>query len=101
MNGVLEQRHMSRSAPLNEILLAHLETIDPQRWPGIDCLTLDVVLESYPHAATAGQVPGKNELLHRHPELAAELEAFFAKPEFAPKRPADRVVSPLYFEHTD
>ena len=92
---------LRHSAPLSEILLAHLQTIDPHQWPGIDCLTLDVVLESYTRVAAAGQVPGKDDLLHHHPELAAELEAFFAEPRFAPKRPQDRLISPLYFEQTD
>ena len=70
---------MSRSAALNDILLDHLRTIDPHAWPGIDGLTLDVVLDSYSQAALAGQVPGKSELLPgQHPELAAELETLFA-----------------------
>ena len=92
---------MVRSAALNEILLAHLRTIDPHSWPGIDGLTLDVVLDSYSQAALAGQVPGKDELLHQHPELAAELETLFAQPDPVSKRRADPVISPLYFEHTD
>ena len=92
---------MSRSAALNEILLDHLRRVDPHAWPGLDGLTLDVVLESYARVAAGGQAPGKNELLHRHPELTAELEILFATPEPAPGHPADPVVSPLYFEHTD
>ncbi|MSR58533.1 MAG: hypothetical protein EXS05_12905 [Planctomycetaceae bacterium] len=101
MNGVLEQHPMSLNSALNEILLGNLRTIDPHDWPGVDGLTLDIVLGSYYQAAVAGQVPGKNELLRRHPEFAADLEILFAQPEPAPKRPADPVVSPLYFEHTD
>ena len=92
---------MSRSAALNEILLDHLRTIEAHVWPGIDGLTLEVVLDCYAQAASAGQVPGKNELLRQHPELATELEALFAKAEPLPRRAADPVVSPLYFEHTD
>lgn len=86
---------------LNEILLGHLRTIDSHSWPGSDGLTLDVVLDSYRQAALTGHVPGKDELLLRHPELAAELEAFFAKPEPLLKRLSDPDISPLYFEHTD
>ena len=101
MNGVMEQRPMSRSAALNEILLDHLRRIDPHSWPGIDGLTVDVVLESYVRMAIAGQVPGKNELLRQHPELAAELNVLFANSDLDPKPSADPAVSPLYFEHTD
>ena len=78
MNGILEQLPMTRQAMLNEILLGHLRMMDANFWPGIDGLTLDVVLACYTRAAAAGHVPGKEELLRRHPELAAELEAFFA-----------------------
>ena len=92
---------MSRNSALNEILLDHLRRIDPHAWPGIDGLTLDVVLESYVQVALAGQAPGKAELLHAHPDLAAELEALFAQARPAATRPADPAVSPLYFEHTD
>jgi len=92
---------MARSVALNEILLSHLRTIDAHAWPGIDGLTLDVVLDSYTQAALCGQVPGKDELLSRHPELAAELEALFAKTEPAPSGRRDPVISPLHFEHTD
>jgi hypothetical protein len=88
---------MNRNVALSEILLAHLRIIDPHWWPGADGLTLDVVLKSYAQMVIAGQVPGKYELLRLHRELAAELEAFFDKPEFAPTRREDPVVSPLHF----
>jgi hypothetical protein len=101
MNGVLEHRPMSRSAALNEILLDYLRRIDPHAWPGIDGLTLDIVLESYARVAVAGQVPGKNELLRQHPDLAEELEAVFAPNTSVTSRAADPAISPLYFEHTD
>ena len=101
MNGILEQPLMRRSAALNEILLDHLRTIDTHSWPGNDGLTLDVVLDSYVQAALAGQVPGKYELLHRYPELTAELEVLFAQTDPDSKRRANPVISPLYFEHTD
>src|SRR5262245_61710230 len=101
MNGILEQPAMGRSSALNAVLLDYLQAIDPHAWPGSDGLTLDVVLESYSRAAAAGQVPGKEALLRRHPELKSELEVLFAQPGPRPDRSADPGVSPLYFEHTD
>ena len=101
MNAILEPLAMNRDAPLTEILLAYMRAIDAHSWPGSDGLTLDLVLDSYPHAAFVGHVPGKDELLRRHPELANELEALFARRKAAPRRPSDPFISPLYFEHTD
>ncbi len=92
---------MSGNPALNEVLLGRLRTIDPQFWPGIDGLTLDIVLDSYCQAAVAGQVPGKNELLHEHPDLAAELDALFAGSWPSPKPDSQSAIPPLYFKHTD
>ncbi len=101
MNAIADQPSASRIATLNEMLLDHLRKIDPHACPGIDGLTLDVVLASYARLAAAGHVPGKAELLLSHPDLTAELEALFATTKSAPSGCPDPVISPLYFEHTD
>src|ERR1017187_5412176 len=36
------------------------------------------IMAAYVQAAEAGQAPDRHELLARHPDLAAELEAFLA-----------------------
>jgi hypothetical protein len=63
---------------LRQLLLDQLRGGPTVCWPGADGLTLDEVLSSYPEAAAAGRVPGPDELLAGHPELAAELADFFA-----------------------
>jgi hypothetical protein len=101
MNGILEQLPMSRNSALHAILLGHLREMDANFWPGIDGLTLDVVLDSYCLAAASGHVPGKDELLHRHPELAEAIEAFFAVCAAAARQESRPILPPLYHEHTD
>jgi hypothetical protein len=67
----------SRRRQVREVLLLHFQARGPL-WPGADALTMQEILDNYPAFAAAGRVPGKEELLRRFPELAAELEAFFS-----------------------
>jgi hypothetical protein len=101
MNRVLEHIPMTPNPALNEILLDHLRSMDPHFWPGIDGLTLDVVLDSYCQAAAAGHVPGKEELLNRHPDLAEAIAAIFAECATGSRQESQPTVPPLFYEHTD
>lgn len=65
---------------LPEVLLAYLDIAPAPAWPGGDGLTLDDALACYLSAVRAGQVPGPLQLRERHPDLAGELDAFFAGP---------------------
>jgi hypothetical protein len=69
--------HLARKQRLQTVLLGYLEAAPPC-WPGCDSLTLDDALGCYRHAVAAGLVPGLEELLSRHPDLAEEIRAFFA-----------------------
>jgi hypothetical protein len=101
MNGVLEQLPMTPNPALNAILLGHLRSMDTHFWPGIDGLTLSVVLDSYCQAAAAGHVPGKEELLQRYPALADAISALFAGCADTARQESLQLLPPLYFEHTD
>src|SRR3954471_14621390 len=67
--------------------ISHRLTEDPERRR-----RFEAALGTYFEALDAGQSPDRQELLARHPELAAELAAFFAEQEcfhrlVAPLRP--------------
>jgi serine/threonine-protein kinase len=64
-------------------------TVNPAQHPA-DEESLHEILAAYLEADEAGKAPDRQELLARHPELRAELEAFFANRERF-----DRLAAPL------
>jgi hypothetical protein len=68
------------AARFEDVLLGYLRDSAVSAWPGGDGLTVEDVLRHYPEAVVAGRVPGRRELLRRHPDLASDLDAFFADP---------------------
>ena len=52
--------------------------------------SLEAVIAAYLRASRAGRVPDRAEYLARYPELAGELESFFAEYEAF-----DRIASPI------
>jgi hypothetical protein len=68
-----------RRQQLYEVLLGYLEGPQVILWPGADGLTVEEALLGYAEAAAAGQVPDRQQLLERHPDLAEELRSFFAE----------------------
>ena len=67
-----------RRLRLQEILLGYLRAAALPYWPGADRQVLEEILDCYPHAAAAGLVPGREELLLRHADLADVLANVFA-----------------------
>jgi hypothetical protein len=64
---------------LREVLLGYLQAAPSvTAWPGGDGLTLEIILDFYPEAVAAGEVPDWQELLRRHTELATQLQTWMA-----------------------
>jgi hypothetical protein len=63
--------------PLTELLADYLVTAAACRWPGGDGFLVSDVVREYPAAVAARQVPGELDLCDLHPELAAQVVAFF------------------------
>jgi hypothetical protein len=69
----------STATRLRAILLGYLQAAGSvAAWPGGDGLTLEDLLDAYPEAVAAGEVPDWQQLLCRHPELDAELHDWLA-----------------------
>jgi hypothetical protein len=68
------------AARFEDVLLDYLRDSAVSSWPGGDGLTVGDVLRHYPEAVVAGRVPGRQELRRRHPDLADDVDAFFADP---------------------
>jgi hypothetical protein len=68
------------TARFEDVLLGYLRAGPVSSWPGADGLTVEDVLCHYPEAVVTGRVPGRQELLRRYPDLANDLDAFFAGP---------------------
>jgi hypothetical protein len=73
-----EHDESGRRRQVQELLLAYLRVANAPTWPGVDGLTLDEVLRSYPQAAADGFVPDLPALRQLHPESADILNDFFA-----------------------
>jgi hypothetical protein len=62
---------------LRQVLLDYLQASRVVGWPGGDGLTEDDILNCYPQASAAGEVPDRQELCRRHTELVVEIQSFF------------------------
>jgi hypothetical protein len=63
---------------LRQVLLDYLQASRVFCWPGADGLTVDDILNCYPQAIAAGEVPDCRELCRRHPDLIPALWTFWA-----------------------
>jgi hypothetical protein len=60
---------------LRQVLVDFLFASRAVAWPGADGLTVDDIINCYPQAIAAGEVPAWHELQCRFPDLAGELQA--------------------------
>jgi hypothetical protein len=60
---------------LLQVLITSLRGSRVVGWPGADGLTEDDIVNCYPQAIAAGEVPGWHELQDRFPDLTGELQA--------------------------
>jgi len=67
-----------KMSELRALLLHYLQARVAFAWPGADGLTMDDILNCYPQAMAAGEVPDWQALRRRHPDLTAELQGFLA-----------------------
>jgi hypothetical protein len=58
-----------------QMLITSLRLSRAVGWPGADGLTEEEIVNCYPQANTAGDVPGWHELQARFPGLAGEMQA--------------------------
>lgn len=65
------------NALLEEVLLRELARVAPEFFPGVDGMTASDMLRDYSRWAQRGVVPGPQRLVSEHPELAAEVDAYF------------------------
>jgi hypothetical protein len=68
-------KRKSRGDLLQQVLLDYLQASRIVGWPGADGLTDDDIVNCYPRAIVAGDVPGWHELQSRFPDLADDLQA--------------------------
>jgi alginate O-acetyltransferase complex protein AlgI len=81
----------ARKQRLQAVLLGYLQAASPC-WPGTDGLTLEDALAGYRHAVAAGLVPGLEELLRHHPDLAEDLRALFGPQKLLPPEAPRRTI---------
>ncbi len=62
---------------LREVLLNYLLASRVVGWPGVDGFTEDDILNFYPLATAAGEVPARPELCRNHADLIGEIQSLF------------------------